>query len=303
VLIAVAMQHSELITEKVFSGFTWIHIINPDLQNMERFAERYNLNDYQLTDSLQPGHLPKFEHHEQYQFLILRALLSKVSDRNNTVGQVSGKVSFFYNGEKVITICRHHFAFLEKPFSEEIDSTEAFVIEVMGRIFKTYDAPLKQLSDKVDNIEKIIFLRNFSRISLEDLYFHKSKTRVIKKLLQISQSVLNQIKYQDQHQAAFQDVKDQMFGLILGYEETMENSVNLLNTYLSINSRKTNDVMKLLTIFSAFFLPLTFIVGVYGMNFKYMPELLWKNGYYYTLIFMAVVCIAIFIWFRKRKIM
>ncbi len=297
------MQHPEQITEKVFSGFTWIHIINPDLQNIERFAEKYNLNDYQLTDSLQPGHLPKFEHQEKYQFLILRALLSKIPERNNTVGQVSGKVSFFYNGEKVITICRHHFAFMEIPFPEDLSNPEEFIIEVMSRIFQTYDAPLKHLSDKVDNIEKIIFLRNFSRISLEDLYFHKSKTRVIKKLLQISQGVLNQIKFRDAQQTAFQDVKDRLFGLILGYEETMENSVNLLNTYLSINSRKTNDVMKLLTIFSAFFLPLTFIVGVYGMNFKYMPELLWKNGYYYALSLMALVCIAIFIWFRKRKIM
>jgi magnesium transporter len=60
--------------------------------------------------------------------------------------------------------------------------------------------------------------------------------------------------------------------------------------------------MKLLTIFSVFFLPLTFIVGVYGMNFKNMPELYWQNGYYYALTLMTFVCIAIFIWFRKRKI-
>ncbi|MFN5218150.1 MAG: CorA family divalent cation transporter, partial [Sphingomonadales bacterium] len=114
---------------------------------------------------------------------------------------------------------------------------------------------------------------------------------------------LNQIKFDSRNQTAFQDVKDQLFGLILGYEETMENSVNLLNTYLSINSRKTNDVMKLLTIFSAFFLPLTFIVGVYGMNFKNMPELFWQNGYYYAWGLMIAICIFIFIWFRKRKIM
>ena len=131
------MQHPEHITDTVFSGFTWTHIINPDLQNMERFAEKYGLNDYQLTDSLQPGHLPKFEQQHEYRFLILRALLSKVPERNNTVGQVSGKVAFFYNGDKVITVCRHHFAFLEKPFSEDIKSPEEFVIGAMSRIFQT----------------------------------------------------------------------------------------------------------------------------------------------------------------------
>jgi magnesium transporter len=60
--------------------------------------------------------------------------------------------------------------------------------------------------------------------------------------------------------------------------------------------------MKLLTVFSAFFLPLTFLVGVYGMNFKFMPELNWEYGYYLTWGAMLSISIAIFIWFKVRKI-
>jgi magnesium transporter len=60
--------------------------------------------------------------------------------------------------------------------------------------------------------------------------------------------------------------------------------------------------MKLLTIFSAFFLPLTFIVGVYGMNFDIMPELRWENGYFFTLGLMLLISLAVFGWFKRRKI-
>ena len=295
------MKAAEQILETQLGAVTWIHILYPDLQQMEKFAEKYGINAYQLTDSMQPGHLPKFEQQEHYRFLILRALLPKIPDRNTSMGHLSGKVAFFYNQEKVITICRHQFNFFE-DLGDDYQSSEELVIALMIRIFHTYESPLKLLSDKVDNIEKIIFLRNFSRISLEDLYFHKTKTRVIKKLLQISQNVIGQIQLKAEHQSAFQDVKDKIFGLILGFEETLENSNNLLNTYLSITARKSNDVMKLMTIFSAFFLPLTFIVGVYGMNFKYMPELNWVDGYYYALGLMAAVCMVIFIWFRRKKI-
>jgi magnesium transporter len=75
-----------------------------------------------------------------------------------------------------------------------------------------------------------------------------------------------------------------------------------LNSYHSVNSKKTNDTIKLLTVFSAFFLPLTFIVGIYGMNFENMPELTWKYGYFMALFMMVIISVFIFIWFRKRKI-
>jgi magnesium transporter len=106
----------------------------------------------------------------------------------------------------------------------------------------------------------------------------------------------------EQSKTALQDVKDTMLSLVLNYDEVLENSHNLLNTYLSVNAQKSNDVMKLLTIFSAFFLPLTFIGGIYGMNFENMPELRWQFGYFITLGVMALVALIIYVWFKRKKI-
>ncbi len=74
-----------------------------------------------------------------------------------------------------------------------------------------------------------------------------------------------------------------------------------MNLYMSFAAQKTNDVMKVLTIFSVFFMPLTFIVGIYGMNFEFMPELKQKWGYPIVLIVMAIVTGVIYQWFRKKK--
>jgi len=139
-------------------------------------------------------------------------------------------------------------------------------------MIETYNQPAKVLSDEIDEIEKTIFLKDYTKISLEELYFQKTQTRITKKLLQITQNVINQVRVSEQTKTALQDIKDKLLSLILTYDEVLENSNNLLNTYLSVNAQKSNDVMKLLTIFSAFFLPLIFIWGIYGMNFENMPE-------------------------------
>jgi magnesium transporter len=104
------------------------------------------------------------------------------------------------------------------------------------------------------------------------------------------------------NEGQLQDLKETTASLIIQFEDFLEEANSLLNIYLSSNSQKTNEVMKLLTVFSAFFLPLTFLVGVYGMNFKFMPELNWEYGYYLTWGAMLSISIAIFVWFKVRKI-
>jgi magnesium transporter len=169
-------------------------------------------------------------------------------------------------------------------------------------MIETYSESALELSDKIDKIEQMIFLKDYRKVSLEDLYFQKSQTRISKKILQLTQHVLHEMDVFEDNKIALQDIKDQLISLVLTFDEVMDDSHNLLNMYLSVNAQKTNDVMKLLTIFSAFFLPLTFIVGIYGMNFKYMPELESKYGYFIVLGLMTLLSIIIFYWFRRKKI-
>ena len=114
--------------------------------------------------------------------------------------------------------------------------------------------------------------------------------------------MINQLEVNEQSKTALQDIKDSLLSLLLNYDEVLENANNLLNTYLSVNAQKSNDVMKLLTIFSAFFLPLTFIAGIYGMNFENMPELKWQTGYFLALAVMLVVAVIIYWWFKRKRI-
>jgi magnesium transporter len=101
----------------------------------------------------------------------------------------------------------------------------------------------------------------------------------------------------------YQDIKDELLNLLTYNEESVENANQLMTTYLSISDQKNNEVVRLLTIFSAFFLPLTFIAGVYGMNFDFMPELNWKWGYFFSIGFMLLVVIVIYLWFRRKRIL
>jgi len=80
----------------------------------------------------------------------------------------------------------------------------------------------------------------------------------------------------------------------------MEMISNLIELYLSIGNNRLNEVMKILTIISTIFIPLTFLAGVYGMNFRYMPELEWKWGYLAVIVVMVAIA-ALMVWFFRRK--
>jgi magnesium transporter len=290
------------VTEKVFESFKWIDIENPIKEDLEKINKELGLNYYLIKDSLEKGHLPKYEKNYKVDFYIFRAYTSDIKLHIDEVGEMSNKIAFFLYEDKLITIHRAHFNFLNIHEEKHIKINE-FFLRIVKLMLETFKKPTIELSDNISEIERTIFLKDHRAILLEELYYIKSQSRILKKVLQITQSVIDQSSHNFNNSSQYQDIKDELLSLLTYNEESVENANQLMTTYLSISDQKNNEVVRLLTIFSAFFLPLTFIAGVYGMNFDFMPELNWKWGYFLSLALMVIVVVSIYVWFRKKRIL
>ena len=290
------------INEKEFESFKWIDIENPVMEELEKISKEHGLNYYLIKDSLEKGHLPKYEKTYKVDFYIFRAYTSDIKLHIDEVGEMSNKIAFFLFENKLITIHRARFNFLRIHEEKHIKLNELF-LRIVKLMLDTFHKPTMELSKQINEIERTIFLKDHRKILLEELYFIKSQSRILKKVLHITQNVIEQASQSLSNSSQYQDIKDELLNLITYNDESVENSTQLMATYLSISDQKNNEVVRLLTIFSAFFLPLTFIVGVYGMNFEFMPELKWKFGYLFSILLMIAVIVIIYIWFRRKRIL
>jgi len=135
----------------------------------------------------------------------------------------------------------------------------------------------------------------------------KKKISFLKRAISpLRESVSNIIKsdsdlVSESTQNYFRDVYDHLIHLIETVDSQRETINDFLNLYMSALSNKMNEVMKVLTIFASIFIPLTFIAGVYGMNFDIMPELQWKYGYFIAWGIMLAVVILLLFYFRRKR--
>lgn len=288
--------------EYTIGGGTWLDICNPVDQTLTDIALKYQLDYFQISDSLQHGHLPKFESQHAYNFLILRAFTGILDKNETNLTELTNKIAFFYNSDKLITVHRTNFPFITSINKVGIH-VEDLMIQIIDAMVNTYKAPLAYLNQRNDAFEKAIFLHSGKDLQLQDLYYQKSQTRVIKKLLHMMLGVMREMQVEEKWQTAHQNNIDNLLSITIEFDELYEITQSLLNTYHAVNAQKSNDVMKLLTVFSAFFLPLTFIAGIYGMNFNHMPELQWTWGYYATLFLMGLISLITFLWFRRKNIL
>ncbi len=285
-----------------FKDFDWIDIKNPTESELVSLELPFDIDQNYLEDALEAGHLPKFERNKDYFFIILRAYTADENEKAIEVGEISNKIAFFIHKKALITIHRADFQFLEN-IPESFNTTDELTLHIVKELFLTFEEPIRKQSDKMDILEQTIFLKKGNNLSVENLYYEKARARLAKKILLIMQNVINQFKVDESLNTTLQDLKDTIAHLLLKNEELFDDANALLNTYITFTAQKSNDVMKLLTIFSAFFLPLTFLAGVYGMNFDNMPELKWEYGYFISLGMMVIVCIVIYSWFKRKKIM
>lgn len=283
---------------------TWIDISSPDEKELLEIAEEFQLHPYTVKDSMELGHLPKIESFENVTFIITR-LYNPREGNTNSIQEITSKIAIFYSANLVITIHRVELPFLDeikKRFKSKSDATPLKIVtHLLWQTIHTYEKPSDELMQEADRYETRIFLQELIPGLQQNLYYLKRKAESVKRMLVLTTDVVNSVRQGQKNNPFLQDVQDLHVKLLNKYDQILSNVNNLMNMYLSLSSQRTNDIMKVMTIFSAFFMPLTFIVGIYGMNFHNMPEMMHPWGYAAIWILMITISIIIFFWFRRKR--
>ncbi len=288
--------------------FKWYNLENPDETIVSEYLKKFSLSTFTVQDALEAGHLPKFEHQEDFDFVLVRFYGMEARSYTNIIREFSHKVGIFLGNDFVITIGQRPIPFLDEIKEElENDKNRENLVpkQLFYKIFKktlnTYYQPAVKISQEIDVYENALFTRQNSRLDLKKLYKLKRESATCSKLLVLMRDVLNEYKVYAKSISSLKDLQDYNAKLLHLHSQNNDDLHNLFNLTLSMSDLRANEVMKILTIFSAFFLPLTFIAGIYGMNFDFMPELGYKWGYFITLGVMLVIVIVIFSWFKRKK--
>ena len=293
-----------ILKENKENDFEWIDITSPEKSELAEIAAKYGLHKSLVEDSLQPEHLPKFETVGETNFIILRVFSTKAPKEADTIQEVTDKIAVFIGASFIITIHRREYDFLKEVKLKYIDSKKSttpyqLLFRIIYASMETYAAPTAELARELDFFEPKIFLQEKTPQLLKNLYYIKRKASVIDFIFDLSRSIIENLKGKIAS-THFNQLKDDILSLQSKTKHVIDNVANLLNIYISLSSQRTNEVVRVLTIFSVFFMPLTFIVGIYGMNFDFMPELRWQYGYLYTGLVMLLITIAIFYWFKRK---
>jgi magnesium transporter len=293
------------LAEKDNHPFEWIDVVDPDQEEIQRIAKEYDLHESSVNDCLQPDHLPKYEKIDDYVFIIFRMHAPEEKGEADTVRELTDKIALFLSKDRLITIHRKDWFPLDDICDRNIKAKLCktpfhLLTEIIRTGLLTFDEPALKLTQAINYFEENIFLRRRKISLLKKLYFIKRKIDVIRRILILTHDLVDHIDSPQTNTAYTRDMRDTYIRMSNIYDSLAENTNQLFNLYFSISAQKTNEIIRVLTLFSVFFMPLTFIAGIYGMNFDFMPELRWRLGYPGVILTMAVITALIYWWFRRK---
>jgi len=288
--------------------------VQPTAAELTDIAERYGLHAVAVNDCLDPEHLPKYEAFDTHAFIILRACDESAEVSGVTVQDLTRKIAIFFSPQFLITIHRKDQLWLsaihERPAMAKNPNRNGFLPLLLSQIcnaaLDTYLGPMERIESRLDAFETKLFSGGVVsgevfRRELHEIHILKHQVTVYKRLLWRTSDVVQHIVPGAGKAATlFRDVQENAESYHFYADELLDDANTLLNVQLALASHRTGEVMRVLTVFSVFFLPLTFIVGVYGMNFRFMPELNSPWGYPAVLGAMLLVTLLIYRWFRSR---
>ncbi|MDR7000665.1 magnesium/cobalt transporter CorA [Neobacillus niacini] len=282
----------------------WIDFQEPSEEEMELLRVPLDFHPLAIEDCIHTLQRPKLDYYDDYAFFVTQALNSQTMTRE--------EVDFFLSKHYIVTF--HH-----KPTSEIDEVWSRFSLgkaikkwdpshvlyNVLDKMVDNYFPLVYQIEDTLNEIDENSKGRSMEDL-LEDLFDARHDLLFLRHTITPMRDLLYRIINSQRltsiqgRIAYFSDIYDHLLKLSEMIEANRELTTDIRDSYISINSHQTNHVMKVLTVITTIFMPITFIAGLYGMNFHYMPELTWKYGYFGALFLMALITLGMYLWFKKK---
>lgn len=299
---AVAYKDTKTVSWLNINGIHDVHVI-------EEIGKVYNLHPLTLEDIVNTEQRPKLEEFEDYIFIVLRFLsFDPVHDKldSEQVSIILGKnyvISFQERDSDIFQTVRERI----RGGKGRIRTMGAdyLAYALLDAVVDNYFGVLETYGDKIGILEDQI-LQNPTPQAIEALHHFKRTAIVLRKSVWPLREVLALLDRQESKlitkttRIFIRDVYDHTIQVIDTVESLRDLLASMIEIYLSNISNRLNSVMKTLTIIATIFMPLTFVTGLYGMNFEFMPELKWHMGYFWVLGVMACISIGMIAMFKKR---
>ena len=291
---------------------TWINVdgVNDPVM-LEKLGECFGLHRLVMEDILSVVQRPKVEDFGEYLFVVLKMLTYNERTEEVVPEQVSliiGQNFLLSFQEGVAGDVFHLIRDRLRTGRGKIRKMGAdyLAYSLLDALVDGYFVILEKLGDRIDALEEELIVKT-SRSGVEKLYRLKRELLFLHKAVWPLREVISSLQRREspliqQTTAPYlRDVYDHVVQVIDSVEIYREMLTEMLDTYLSSVSYRLNEIMKVLTIIATIFMPLTFLAGVYGMNFKHMPELEWKYGYFLIWLIMAGIGGIMVVYFKRKR--
>ncbi|UUZ90796.1 magnesium/cobalt transporter CorA [Paenibacillus sp. P25] len=283
----------------------WICLDNADASQVEHVVgQLYHCHPLVVEDCVKLNQRPKLDRYKDHVFITFFAVVDK---KLNTaeIGIVVGE-------NFVITVSKKPIPLLNGPqerflkAEESMHSPGKILHRILDQCVDEYTDIINHVEDRVDRMEQRIFNNPYLNVAKE-IFQLKRTFHKLRRTIAEEKTILGTISHQNfpfitkEAEVYFIDIYDHVSRVLDSLDVFRESLTGPLELQMSMKSDRMNQIMKTLTILSSIFLPLTFIVGLYGMNFKNIPELSWDFGYAYVWAVMIAITVVMWLIFKWKR--
>ncbi len=293
-------------------SITWINIEGVhDTDIITKLGEYYGFHPLMLEDIANTQQRPKMDDYAEYLYIVLKMIFK--SSLNDIVK--TEQVSFITGLNFVISFQEGVEGDVFEPLREAIRNNknrfrvmgaDYLLYSLIDAIVDSYFGVLENMGEEIETVEDVLILNPESQ-TLETIHRLKRELITLRKAVWPLRELINKLQrnetsiIKDHTKVYLRDVYDHTIQIIDTVETYRDMVSGMIDIYLSSASNRMNAIMKVLKIIATIFMPLTFLAGVYGMNFKHMPEYEWQYGYPLLWLFMIAISGAMLYFFRRKK--